>query len=158
MVTNSLAANDVAAVHGGYMGYRVPLLKAGVQLYELKANGQAGDGSLFGSSGASLHTKALLIDDRRGFVGSFNLDPRSAKLNSEMGLVVNSPILASQLLQLYQDVRSNSYEVSLDDRGRLRWRYQDGDRLTELHDEPDASLWLKLSLKLMAPFAPDELL
>ncbi|KAG1529944.1 hypothetical protein G6F50_017653 [Rhizopus delemar] len=69
VVTNSLAANDVAAVHVGYMGYRVQLLKAGVQLYELKAHGQP-DTSLFGSSGASLHTKAFVVDDRRGFVGS----------------------------------------------------------------------------------------
>ncbi len=76
VVTNSLAANDVAAVHGGYMGYRVPLLQAGVQVYELKAQGEPGDSSLFGSSGASLHTKAFVLDDRRGFVGSFNLDPR----------------------------------------------------------------------------------
>ena len=59
VVTNSLAANDVAAVHGGYMGYRVPLLEAGVHLYELKAQGQSGDAGVFGSSGASLHTKAF---------------------------------------------------------------------------------------------------
>ncbi|WP_127564652.1 phospholipase D family protein [Stenotrophomonas indicatrix] len=123
VVTNSLAANDVAAVHGGYMGYRVPLLKAGVQLYELKANGQAGDGSLFGSSGASLHTKALLVDDRRGFVGSFNLDPRSAYLNTEMGVLFDDPVLGAQLRGEYLRLASpeHSWWLALDADEQLRW-------------------------------------
>ncbi|REN20726.1 phospholipase D family protein, partial [Mycobacterium tuberculosis] len=72
VITNSLAANDVAAVHSGYMHYRAPLLRSGVQLYELKSRGNVDGGGLFGSSGASLHTKAFMIDDQRGFVGSFN--------------------------------------------------------------------------------------
>src|SRR6187431_3766329 len=78
ILTNSLAANDVAAVHGGYSRHRPKLLKNGVQLWELKplAAG-ATDKSLFGSSGASLHTKALSIDQKTLFVGSYNLDPRS---------------------------------------------------------------------------------
>ncbi|MEG0183669.1 MAG: phospholipase D-like domain-containing protein, partial [Stenotrophomonas sp.] len=109
VVTNSLAANDVAAVHGGYMGYRVPLLKAGVQLYELKAHGQPGDSSLFGSSGASLHTKALLVDDRRGFVGSFNLDPRSAYLNTEMGVLFDDAVLGVQLRAEYLRLASPAH-------------------------------------------------
>jgi putative cardiolipin synthase len=107
VVTNSLAANDVAAVHGGYMGYRVPLLKAGVQLYELKAHGQL-DTSLFGSSGASLHTKAFVVDDRRGFVGSFNLDPRSAYLNTEMGVLFDDPVLGAQLRDEYLRLASRN--------------------------------------------------
>src|SRR5690606_39065564 len=81
VLTNSLVANDVLAVHGGYAGYRVPLLRAGVELYELKAHGSVNP-SLFGSSGASLHTKAYVADGRHGFVGSFNLDPRSMNLNT----------------------------------------------------------------------------
>ena len=161
ILTNSLATTDAPAVHVGYVRHREALLREGIELYELRTRIKEQRRSrlgAFGSSLASLHAKVLVVDGRTSLVGSMNLDPRSAKLNSEMGLVVSSPTLASQLLQLYQDVRSNSYEVSLDDRGRLRGRYQDGDRLTELHSEPDASLWLKLSLKLMAPFAPDELL
>jgi hypothetical protein len=106
VVTNSLAANDVAAVHSGYMGYRV-LLKAGVQLYELKAHGQL-DTSLFGSSGASLHTKAFVVDGRRGFVGSFNLDPRSAYLNTEMGVLFDDPVLGAQLRDEYLRLASRS--------------------------------------------------
>ncbi|MBE5269923.1 phospholipase D family protein [Stenotrophomonas sp. B2] len=123
IVTNSLAANDVAAVHGGYMGYRVPLLNAGMHLYELKAQGQPGDAGLFGSSGASLHTKAFLVDDRRGFVGSFNLDPRSAYLNTEMGVLFDDPVLGAQLRDEYlrlADAR-HSWWLAVDNRDRLRW-------------------------------------
>lgn len=123
VVTNSLAANDVAAVHGGYRGYRAPLLRAGVQLYELKAQGRPGDSSLFGSSGASLHTKALLVDDRRGFVGSFNLDPRSAYLNTEMGVLFDDPVLGAQLRAEYLRLASpqHSWWLALDADDELRW-------------------------------------
>ena len=123
VVTNSLAANDVAAVHGGYMDYRVPLLEAGVHLYELKAQGQPGDAGVFGSSGASLHTKAFLVDDRRGFVGSFNLDPRSAYLNTEMGVLFDDPVLGAQLRDEYLRLADprHSWWLALDDRRRLRW-------------------------------------
>src|SRR5690606_20848362 len=89
VLTNSLAANDVAAVHGGYSRYREPLLKGGVQLWEMKPLvGTQVDASLFGSSGASLHTKALSVDGIMLFVGSYNLDPRSTWLNSEQGVLV----------------------------------------------------------------------
>ncbi|WP_305804654.1 phospholipase D family protein [Stenotrophomonas sp. YIM B06876] len=123
VITNSLAANDVAAVHGGYMRYRTSLLRGGVQLYELKAHGGHGKSTLFGSSGASLHTKAFVIDDQRGFVGSFNLDPRSAYLNTEMGVLFDDPTLAAQLRDEYLRLASPAlaYRVYLDPRGRVRW-------------------------------------
>ena len=123
VVTNSLAANDVAAVHGGYMGYRVPLLKAGVHLYELKAQGRSSDAGLFGSSGASLHTKAFIVDDRRGFVGSFNLDPRSAYLNTEMGVQFDDPVLGARLREEYLRLAGpqHSWWLSLGPGDQLRW-------------------------------------
>jgi putative cardiolipin synthase len=90
VLTNSLAATDVLAVHGGYARYRKRLLRAGIELYELKRGGQEGR-SLFGSGGASLHTKAFTVDGKLAFVGSFNLDPKSANLNTEMGIFVDDP-------------------------------------------------------------------
>ena len=75
MLTNSLAANDVAAVHGGYSRHRKALIEGGVQLWEFKPLSGPNSSSLFGSSGASLHTKALTVDGRTLFVGSYNLDP-----------------------------------------------------------------------------------
>lgn len=123
IVTNSLAANDVAAVHSGYMHYRLPLLRGGARLYELKSRGDGGRSSAFGSSGASLHTKAIVVDDRRGFVGSFNIDPRSAYLNTEMGVLFDDPVLAAQLREEYLRLSGPelSYYLYLDHDGELRW-------------------------------------
>jgi putative cardiolipin synthase len=123
ILTNSLAANDVAAVHGGYSRYRNKLLKGGVQLWELKplAGGSA-DKSLFGSSGASLHTKGFSIDHKTLFVGSYNLDPRSTWLNCEQGVLVESPALVEQFRAIFeaQTAGSHAWRVTRE-AGELRW-------------------------------------
>ena len=127
VLTNSLAATDVAPVHAGYTKRREALLEAGVELLELRpavVRASAGGGPGFGpgSSDASLHAKTFGIDGERVFVGSFNLDPRSAALNTEMGLVVDSPALARRLSEsldaLYPD---RAWRVERDAPGRLRW-------------------------------------
>ena len=152
VITNSLAANDVAAVHSGYMHYRAPLLRSGVQLYELKSRGNVDGGGLFGSSGASLHTKAFMIDDQRGFVGSFNLDPRSAYLNTEMGVLFNDPVLAAQLRQEYLRLASpsQSYWVALGPEGDVRWLERDAQPPHWLYREPDAGFWLRASARAIS--------
>lgn len=142
VLTNSLIANDVAAVHGGYSRYRQPLLAGGVQLWELKPlTGGKADSSLFGSSGASLHTKALGIDKRTLFVGSYNLDPRSTWLNCEQGVLVENEVLAAQLDAIFtaHTTGERSWKVTLakDD---LNW--SDG---TESFDsDPKASAGRRL--------------
>ncbi len=97
ILTNALEATDVGAVHAGYSKRRKELLRAGVQLYELK-RATAPDGEIprqaSGNSSASLHAKTFQLDGKRIFVGSFNFDPRSAVLNTEMGMVIDSPELA----------------------------------------------------------------
>ena len=122
VLTNSLVANDVAAVHGGYSRYRKPLLKGGVQLWELKPAGGEENSSLFGSSGASLHTKAFVVDGEKLFVGSYNLDPRSTWLNCEQGVLVEDAVLARQLEAIFEEQvnGSHAWRVSLED-GDLRW-------------------------------------
>ena len=123
VLTNSLVASDVAAVHGGYSRHRKPLLVGGVSLYELKPEtGTRVDSSLFGSSGASLHTKAIAVDRKSLFVGSFNLDPRSTWLNSEQGVLVENPGLASQLETIFatQTSGQRAWHVMLKD-GELKW-------------------------------------
>ena len=128
ILTNSLAANDVAAVHGGYSRHRPKLLKNGVQLWELKPLTAAkGNSSLFGSSGASLHTKALSIDQKTLFVGSYNLDPRSTWLNCEQGVLVESPVLTAQFRSIFESQTSGSHawKVSLQG-GELRWADDQG--------------------------------
>ncbi len=151
VVTNSLAANDVVAVHGGYMTYRRPLLQAGVQLYELKAHGKASSSGLFGSSGASLHTKAFVLDDRHGFVGSFNLDPRSAYLNTEMGVIFDDPVLAAQLTDEYLRLASpeQSWWLALDPDDQVRWLERQPPP-TWTTTEPDSSLRLRTFARVIS--------
>ncbi|MEO8188473.1 MAG: phospholipase D family protein [Burkholderiaceae bacterium] len=123
VLTNSLVANDVAAVHGGYSRYRRPLLAGGVQLWELKPlTDQKADSSMFGSSGASLHTKALIVDKRSLFVGSYNLDPRSTWLNCEQGVLVENEVLATQLDKIFaaQTTGERSWRVTLEE-AKLHW-------------------------------------
>jgi cardiolipin synthase C len=123
ILTNSLAANDVAAVHGGYSRHRSKLLKGGVQLWELKPlTGTTANSSLFGSSGASLHTKALAVDQKTLFVGSYNVDPRSTWLNCEQGVLVENAVLAAQFRAIFdtQTAGARAWRVSLQ-AGELRW-------------------------------------
>ena len=129
ILTNSLVANDVAAVHGGYSRYRKPLLKGGVQLWELKPmTGRAQNSSLFGSSGASLHTKAFAVDGKSLFVGSYNLDPRSTWLNCEQGVLVENEVLARELEALFetQVAGKRSWRVTLEDGEPALERRQEG--------------------------------
>ena len=147
VVTNSLAATDVAAVHAGYAEYREPLLSGGVHLYELRsqapADGHGGSAGPFGSSGASLHTKAFVVDDRYGFVGSFNLDPRSINLNTEMGVLFDDPRLARGVREEYLRLAAPkmSYWVFVDKQGELRWLDRDTDPSSLRSHEPDTSRW-----------------
>jgi cardiolipin synthase C len=136
VLTNSLSATDVAPVHAGYTKYRKDLLKAGVVLYELKpgaalpstkdsedaSHGLPGSGS-GGSKAAALHAKTFSKDRTRVFVGSFNLDPRSARLNTEMGMVIDSPVLANGLSTKLDGLLPNeAYEVRLQPDGdSLEW-------------------------------------
>jgi putative cardiolipin synthase len=137
ILTNSLAANDVAAVHGGYSKYREDLLRGGVHLWELKPEpGLKTASSLFGSSGAALHTKALTMDGRQLFVGSYNLDPRSTSLNCEQGVLVTDSELSKQLEQIFttQSSGTRAWAVSLKD-GELTWT----DGTTTYDSDPKAS-------------------
>ena len=139
VLTNSLAANDVAAVHGGYSKYRKDLVKGGVAVFELKPSaGASTQSSWFGSSGASLHTKAAVIDDATTFVGSFNLDPRSVSLNCEQGILAEHPQLAKELRAMYGAVTTGKFawQVGVDAGNNLTWT----DDVGLAEKEPEASL------------------
>jgi phosphatidylserine/phosphatidylglycerophosphate/cardiolipin synthase-like enzyme len=163
VLTNSLATTDAPAVHVGYARYRVPLLEMGVRIHELKPRldgrkaRKASIGAL-GSSRASLHAKVIVIDGQTAVVGSMNLDPRSASLNSEMGVVMHSPEIARQLGDVYKEVSGGSYALSLSPDHDVQWQTQPPDPDLQGRHEPGASLWLKMALKLLGPFAPDEML
>ena len=121
-VTNSLLATDVVAVHGGYAKYRRAMLRMGIDLYELKPGTEDERASLLGSRGAALHTKAVAVDGAIAFVGSFNLDPRSAALNTEMGAFIRDPDLARKVADEHARLTdpSVSWRVVLE-AGVMRW-------------------------------------
>lgn len=142
MITNSLASNNHTAVHSGYAKYRHRLLEAGVELYEARADAvtQTSDGVQ--AESMTLHTKSMIIDRRFVFIGSLNLDPRSIDINSEMGMLIDSPELAAGMAAGYLPaLDTRAYRVQEDERGRLTWSATiDGERVTET-SEPLAGWW-----------------
>lgn len=155
VLTNAMEATDVIAVHAGYAKYRVPLLEQGVLLYELRR--QAGrttsreKAGPFGSSGSSLHAKTFAVDGHRVFVGSFNFDPRSARLNTELGFVIESAPMAQQMARAFDtEVPQRAYQVALGADRKLVWLQRDGDQVQRLTSEPSTSLWQRLSVRLLA--------
>jgi len=151
VLTNSLAATDVAAVHGGYARYRVPLLQAGIKLWELRPEIEKPEFSLRGSSGASLHTKAFTADGRTGFIGSMNFDPRSASLNTEMGVLFDCATVAAKMEAVWRhDIApDHSFAVSLTPDGALEWRAGENGQAVVYDSEPEASLWRRLTAKVV---------
>jgi cardiolipin synthase C len=155
ILTNSLEATDVAAVHAGYARRRKALLEAGIALYELRLSSpRAGTGkgrSPMGSSGSSLHSKTFSVDGSRVFVGSFNFDPRSARLNTEMGFMIDSTALAQEMEAAFdKDVPGKAYEVRLSEAGELYWIESTAGRLVRHDTEPGTSAWQRLGVRLMS--------
>ena len=161
VLTNSLAATDAPVVHIGYARYRGDLLGLGVELHELRPRLSAPRSRVgsFGSSSASLHAKALVIDRRTVLVGSMNMDPRSARLNSEIGLVMRSPVLAGELATLFDEViQRSAYRVERLADGTLHWASDDPAVPSVTGTEPEAGAGRQLLLMLLGPFAPEEML
>nr|WP_249172449.1 phospholipase D family protein [Burkholderia dolosa] len=148
ILTNSLAATDAVAVQAGYAPYRVPLLQRGIELYEFKAQPDQPRARVFGSrSRASLHAKAYVIDRKILVIGSLNLDPRSAYLNTELALVIHSPVLAQQAAAIFTRVTQpdESYRVRLVRAAgggppSLEWTGTDDGRPATYHVDPHAGL------------------
>ena len=145
VLTNSLVATDVAAAHGAYAHYRKPLLQCGVRLFELRSQQRRKRISLLGSSGASLHTKAFTVDRKSGFVGSFNFDPRSLSLNTEMGVLFGDEALAEEIRAVFaeQSAPRNSYRPFLKD-GSIAWQDGAGPQARIWTREPVAGIWRRI--------------
>ena len=125
------------------------VLEAGVAVFELMPHGQSSS-SLFGSSGASLHTKAFAADGESGFIGSFNMDPRSVSLNTEMGVVFHDREVAAELLQSYasKTAEANSYRVVLQ-QGELRWQDGSVQPAKMWTHEPETSWWRRATARVI---------
>ncbi|RKT24642.1 putative cardiolipin synthase [Paraburkholderia sp. RAU2J] len=135
VLTNSLAATDAVAVQAGYSPYRVPLLQHGVELYEFKPRQETPLAGIAGSrSRASLHAKTYVIDRKILVIGSMNLDPRSAHLNTELALVIHSPPLAAHVAQIFEHATSpeQSYRVTLADEAQFAYLRSIGAPLSPL--------------------------
>jgi cardiolipin synthase C len=161
ILTNSLASTDSPLVDIGYSRYRVPLLKLGVDLREMrpKLGQKHARFHPFRSSNASLHAKALVIDQKIVFIGSLNMDERSAKINSELGLVISSAEMAREVTNLLDDISTDgSYKLQLDQHDRVEWVSGDGGTQRIWHTDPATSRTERAWLKILSPFAPDEIL
>src|SRR6476659_3826737 len=143
VLTNPLASNDMLPAHSGYAKTRRRLLQNGMELYELRPDTDAfrpGWSLLSGRSPAALHTKAMAFDREAVFIGSFNLDPRSAVINTEAGLYIESSELAERLVAYMATgvVPANSYRVLLHPNGDIVWETakDDGQRIL-YRNEPE---------------------
>jgi putative cardiolipin synthase len=161
ILTNSLATTDSPLVHTGYSRYRVALLKLGVELSEVrpKLGQKRARFHPFRSSNASLHAKALVIDQKTVFIGSMNMDARSAHTNSELGLVIRSAEIARQVTSLLDDISADgSYKLQLVDHDKLEWTSGESGSERTWYSDPETTRTQRFTLKVLAPFAPEELL
>lgn len=173
ILTNSLQANDVAVVHAGYAKWRRTLLDAGVELYELRpldqpsgsggSGGRGGSdsgGGVMGSSRASLHAKTFTIDGRELFIGSFNFDPRSARLNTELGVVIQDSALAGQMRSyLGEQMPRLAWHVTIGPDNRMRWSSVDASGQADVRNsEPDTPWYERAFLRVVSWLPVDWLL
>ncbi|MEP6720355.1 MAG: phospholipase D family protein [Variovorax sp.] len=165
ILTNSLVSTDVPAVHAGYSRYRPELLACGVELYELRPRRKSLQLARPGlSSGASLHTKAMVVDGEVVFIGSMNLDPRSRFLNSEVALQIESGELGRQLVNLFDEATAPDqvFRVGLDEAGNansaLHWESIENGQPIRYTRDPLASEWRRWLARLLGAFTPEAML
>jgi len=162
VITNALNATDETLAYSGYSRYREPMLKSGVRLYELGAHLVTRDRRLgnFKSSSGRLHAKVAVVDQRRMFIGSMNFDGRSAWLNTEVGLIVDSTELAAEFRQLIDELSPGTYELRMDPhKGTMTWVERDLDGAeTVQYDEPGWSTFHRWRDWLLLQLVPEEML
>lgn len=165
VLTNSFRANDVFLVHAFYGKYRKALLSNGVDLYEFLAApetenlnentqeiAEKAKVSLKGLSRSSLHAKMMAIDEKQVFIGSFNFDPRSAYLNTEIGVLLNSPSLAKTIHQtMDQNLSKYAYQLVLNANHQINWKIQHHDGNVKTYSsEPNMKWWQKAGIKIIS--------
>ena len=168
IITNSLASTDSKLAQFGYMRYRKDLLRMGVQLYEMRPTpGQGRDEDerpgeehhigLGSSSMGTLHAKLLVLDRQAVFVGSYNLDPRSARFDTQDGIIIHSPKLAEQAARLFARDASprRSYRVTLTESNGLVWTAENNGREVSYYSEPGVGFWHRIPTEFLSLFIPE---
>jgi len=155
ILTNSLASNDVSVVHAGYAKYRMPLLRGGVELYEMnrkltRAQREEKKGTGV-SSKASLHAKSFVFDRNQVFIGSLNLDPRAMVYNTEIGVVLTSPEIAEGMGEWFdENIDRLAFRVELkraeDGSETLLWQGMVDGKPRTFDVDPYTSFWKRLGI------------
>ncbi|WP_445145882.1 phospholipase D-like domain-containing protein [Dyella sp. Tek66A03] len=163
VLTNSLASTDETAAHAGYVHYRKDLVEGGVLIYELRpSTGQSQASTALGkSSGVSLHAKTIVVDDHQVFIGSLNMDQRSKLLNTEMGIIVDSPGLAHAITDFFTTATqpANAYQVLLDPASHhLVWQATDDGKDVSYKEEPEAKTKKRVEVSVLRLLPIDGLL
>ena len=160
IITNSLASTDEPLVHAGYRRYRDDMLDLGVELYEIVPSrvGRTQRLGPFGRSLGRFHAKAAAVDGQVMFIGSLNFDPRSEKHNTELGLLIRSPVLTGQLMQLAELVKNEAaFRLRLNrGSGRIEWTLPEAAGGETLTEEPDSTWWQRLLLNIVGPLVPED--
>ncbi len=152
VVTNSLAATNQVVVFGGYAPTRRSMLNMGVRLYEVRADAMvAGDHRVdVENAKATLHTKVFIVDRSKVFIGSFNWDPRSANINTELGVIIDSTAIGEDFSRKVENMLPvKTYEVFLNEQGNMRWRGVENGQKVVLTKEPQTGFWRRMKGHLM---------
>ena len=161
VLTNSLASTDVFASQGGYQRYRKDLLRAGVNLFELRAdpertgeNAKLHQGS---TASAALHAKILVIDRETIFIGSHNIDPRSTQLDSQNGILIHSPELAAKLASVFDQATTPAYSYRVSLKGDdVIWTTEKDGTPIEYNTDPETNWWRRFKASLLGSLSPEQ--
>ena len=168
ILTSSLESSTVLLAQSGYMHYRLPLLENGVELYEIRSllgntrgSGQTASISHYGNY--SLHAKLFVFDRQRLFIGSMNFDQRSMHLNTEIGLIIDSPELAQQVAARFEAMTqpANAYMLTLHPNAAggspsLTWRTQENGKAIEYDSEPARNTLQKIEVNVLSLLPMDK--
>ncbi|MEE4164196.1 MAG: phospholipase D family protein [Woeseiaceae bacterium] len=155
VITNSLAANNQFTVHAGYKPARKPLLQNGIRILEVRPDAKVAGTDFIDASGATatLHTKAFIVDREAVFIGSFNVDPRSLYLNTEMGVLIFDADLGEHYVtELEKHYREAAFEVFLDAEDRVRWRGWKDNEEVIFDKEPNTTWWDRFKVGFVGLF------
>lgn len=143
ILTNSLSSTDALVVYGAWERYRDELVKLGANIYEYRRT--EGKVKIRGklSSGASLHSKTIVFDDKIAWVGSFNLDPRSEEINTEVVAIFKNEEFAKESKKMMQVDMQNSWHLVLRN-NKVIWEAIEDGKVIDKNHSPDTSWFVRM--------------